>query len=33
MEQREEEEEQEEEEEEVWQTDLLEKSIFFEGNG
>ena len=32
MEQREEEEEQEEEEEE-WQTDLLEKSIFFEGNG
>jgi len=29
MEQREEEEEQEEE----WQTDLLEKSIFFEGNG
>ena len=32
MEQREEEEEQEEEEE-WWQTDLLEKSIFFEGNG
>ena len=32
MEQREEEEEQEEEEE-SWQTDLLEKSIFFEGNG
>ena len=33
MEQREEEEEQEEEEEEEWQTDLFEKSIFFEGNG